>query len=532
MDKVISGKALRERLLGRLASAPHPSTDAWVQALAARGNRDLLALIASQRPQSISELSDLAGRAQPNVSRSLTALINAGLVEVRLEGRASIPTLTEFGRDKVSELGLAEKPAEISAASSVLAEEGDLPFLSAAIAKDRPEEQDSVNGDLVATMTLSGHDEHIVAMLTGDLNAIALGIVDNWWRILYRRDAPFKLGEFTLKGGSSSRQISIALKSQGNHIERLVRSVDEPRLILEGSTRLISLHRFEQNLLNDVVRPVVAHIRSFGRFDRPLESKLCRLEDTYTYANELTFARTVGALGNSPYTLKDEWPERVRRLVAAMPDEDARLDFASAVLTDDFDAAASWTSSELSKQGKRNSLPELRILAGEIPQLPMRGLRPWQRGTNTAQNLRKHLKWGPEKRIGDVTALAALFGADTFQASPTAPGQLRAFQSEVNGVPTIVVEEECEASTKFLLARAIGDFLVYRTSPSCVADLYTDRQAIGRAFAAELIAPAEGVVRLIEDEDLSISRVAQHYGATDDVIHHQYRNNYKRLVEA
>jgi DNA-binding transcriptional ArsR family regulator len=91
MSKIISGEALRERLLGRRASAPAPSADGF-KALATPGNRELLILIALRRPRSISELSEFADRAQPNVSRSLTALIHAGLVEVRSEGRLSVPT--------------------------------------------------------------------------------------------------------------------------------------------------------------------------------------------------------------------------------------------------------------------------------------------------------------------------------------------------------------------------------------------------------------------------------------------------------
>ena len=59
MEKLISGNALRERLLKRLEDTLTRPHDNWVQALGPHGNRELLGLIAIQRPQSITELSEI-----------------------------------------------------------------------------------------------------------------------------------------------------------------------------------------------------------------------------------------------------------------------------------------------------------------------------------------------------------------------------------------------------------------------------------------------------------------------------------------
>jgi hypothetical protein len=42
------------------------------------------------------------------------------------------------------------------------------------------------------------------------------------------------------------------------------------------------------------------------------------------------------------------------------------------------------------------------------------------------------------------------------------------------------------------MARAIGDYLVFGSREASIVDIYSDRQAVGRAFAAEFMAPAEG----------------------------------------
>ena len=53
-------------------------------------NRELLAIIALNRPQSLSELEVLSGRAKSNLSRTLHTMARYGLVELKKGGRGSI----------------------------------------------------------------------------------------------------------------------------------------------------------------------------------------------------------------------------------------------------------------------------------------------------------------------------------------------------------------------------------------------------------------------------------------------------------
>lgn len=50
-------------------------------------NRALLRLIRDKRPQSVAELVRLSGRAQPNVTRTLKKLSDAGLVALEKRGK-------------------------------------------------------------------------------------------------------------------------------------------------------------------------------------------------------------------------------------------------------------------------------------------------------------------------------------------------------------------------------------------------------------------------------------------------------------
>ena len=57
-------------------------------------NRKLLALIRDHKPQSVAELGQLSGRAQPNLTRTLAKLEAAGFVTMKLSGRRKAPSTT------------------------------------------------------------------------------------------------------------------------------------------------------------------------------------------------------------------------------------------------------------------------------------------------------------------------------------------------------------------------------------------------------------------------------------------------------
>jgi predicted transcriptional regulator len=57
-------------------------------------NRELLAIIRDKKPQSIAELAELTGRAQPNLTRTLGKLAAIGFVRMKNVDRRKIPTTT------------------------------------------------------------------------------------------------------------------------------------------------------------------------------------------------------------------------------------------------------------------------------------------------------------------------------------------------------------------------------------------------------------------------------------------------------
>ena len=56
-------------------------------------NRRLLALIRDRKPQSVAELVEITGRAQPNLTRTLPKLEAAGFIRMRTVGRRKAPSV-------------------------------------------------------------------------------------------------------------------------------------------------------------------------------------------------------------------------------------------------------------------------------------------------------------------------------------------------------------------------------------------------------------------------------------------------------
>ncbi|MDA8230079.1 MAG: helix-turn-helix domain-containing protein [Magnetospirillum sp.] len=93
-------KARMLALAGGQAKRDPDEPTVWVSSLASlaqvlsEDNQALLRLIGERRPNSLTELAALSGRALSNLSRTLSTMESYGLVEMVEIGRAKAPRLT------------------------------------------------------------------------------------------------------------------------------------------------------------------------------------------------------------------------------------------------------------------------------------------------------------------------------------------------------------------------------------------------------------------------------------------------------
>jgi predicted transcriptional regulator len=99
--RIQSHESLKQEMMavarGKHAAPKHAATPSFnsiqvLMRLLTPENRKLLATIRDSKPQSIAELAEITGRAQPNLTRTLAKLEAVGFVRMRVVERRKVPT--------------------------------------------------------------------------------------------------------------------------------------------------------------------------------------------------------------------------------------------------------------------------------------------------------------------------------------------------------------------------------------------------------------------------------------------------------
>lgn len=94
LEQEMRAVARGERKAPKDAAAPSfESVEALLRLLTPE-NRELLATIRDREPQSIAELAEITGRAQPNLTRTMRKLETVGFVRMKSVKRRKVPIIT------------------------------------------------------------------------------------------------------------------------------------------------------------------------------------------------------------------------------------------------------------------------------------------------------------------------------------------------------------------------------------------------------------------------------------------------------
>lgn len=251
-----------------------------------------------------------------------------------------------------------------------------------------------------------------------------------------------------------------------------------------------------------------------------------------------------GALNIDPYAIADQDADFIERAGELFSDE-ALLEFLGGGVRVDGNASPfafpistlSWLRRLKDRRPYESALPTLMEMqtqwGAEVRRLPSEP--PWSQGHRVAGMLTRELQLdGRELRTPE--ALAKQLGSTRFQrihGEDIEPG-LRAV---VGPGPSVHLRDRnrgkyhwAPQAETFALARAVGSALcLEETERSVVNSLHdAEQQAVGRAFAAEFLAPADRVLDMagagLEDDE-----IAAEFNVSPQVVWHQ-RENYERIV--
>jgi hypothetical protein len=249
-------------------------------------------------------------------------------------------------------------------------------------------------------------------------------------------------------------------------------------------------------------------------------------------AEEVIFCQTAGRLGLDPYAIDDETAQTIVRVAASLP---------AAVAADFFDtadanalvSAADWTLRAMATadQAAADAEKSLEMVYAALPG-DLFGTadseRPWRLGYSIASRLRSELK------IQDT---------DPFDVSPwVGIGAVNAPSHGVYGCASVsgnrcgvVLSSQPigTTATRFGQARALGRALARPEQYQFVLSAArSQEEKVARAFAAELLAPADGIRRSLDElgssDDNALETVARHFEVSPLLVRHQYENQLAR----
>ena len=238
-------------------------------------------------------------------------------------------------------------------------------------------------------------------------------------------------------------------------------------------------------------------------------------------SNEREFSRAAALLGVDPFDVPDSLADAIVNFWEHAEPSIRDDALAAAASADCLPQVGRWLSQALEdlEETADSGWADVRRA---LPQPS--AAEPWRRGYALARSVHHHLGAGDGGRFDFArNGSLALHSHERPAPSTRIQGLVAA------DAPACVLPPRGESGRRFLQARALGDYLG-RSGPgsAILSSLATDRQARSRAFAAELLAPAESLRRrlgssLVEPEQ--VDELGHEYGVSTEVIRRQIENH-------
>jgi hypothetical protein len=365
--------------------------------------------------------------------------------------------------------------------------------------------------------------------------SLAHGIAHDWWSIFGGRDREYRLIRHRM--GYAIPDIRFRFDGAVFEARAHERRYQNPDVrFWFGVPEVLSRPEAEA-ALTDLVTKVLDRLdaREVSRTSAKLRWE--RVMASRNNAEEATFCEAAGALSADPY--------RVDEHVSTFIEQASRIFFGEPLIeflaglggSAHRERTLEWIDSAESRPRHLSVLPKLAAIANEVARkTPARaGEAGWALGYRRARATRAALRLSTSERIGTVTKLAQKFGSRSFSRAQGVDG-LRALVSTDRGDAHVHLRgrsnSQSQLSELFAFGRSVGDAVCFPTTRrAAVNDLHEAvRQAAGRAFAAEFLAPIDEI-RSMQADGRDVAAIADELAVDTTVVERQIENA-DRIVAA
>ena len=369
--------------------------------------------------------------------------------------------------------------------------------------------------------------DHVVVPLL----SVAEWLASNWWHLWYEvADTRYPRPEF------ESRH-DLAHAGEGFLLPRLMMVPNADRIHLQWScwkphharTEFIGEGRaiVDREALESEFRALIeAVLERVGNLPGGLESCEFLKGDWEAInslrADEAEFVQAAALLGLDPFDVQDSVANAIAEFWETSQPSIRQEALASAE-EGSLPYIGTWLRDSLAKLDESNPGPGWGAVR-EAVTAELSGT-PWTRGYALADGVRRHLGVSEGKFEFDSSGSLCLPNVQVQTPCKRIHGLV------ASNAPTCATAPiSRETSKRFLLARALGDYMGRaEPGPGILSSAATDRQAQSRAFAAQFLAPADSIFDRLEDqppEEGLIDEIGSEFGVSSEVIRRQIENHH------
>ena len=342
----------------------------------------------------------------------------------------------------------------------------------------------------------------------------------NWWGLNATSHLPTALGVRFVGAGAGFAWPDLTLRSDRGLMWATLRQRDKApehvRFLTQGETVLDS--EAVLAAAAEFIDSTVRRLEDAGVTNTLLQEEWTAIQQASQ--SERDYCLVAAAWGQDPYDTQEDVEKLLLDAGSRIGDSALLADLSRAVPLERIADSTGWLSDAIG-----HLLPRALILpsVGSLDWSATAGVAPWRIGYERARRLRRLLNLDPEQSAAVEDLLAV---SQTDSIAPTNVDGLVSIDGS-STLAVVVGAGTSEKAQRFVSARALGR---HNLSPIRGLSLltrgsqYTERTE--RAFAAELLAPAQGIDKFLAGDfsDDALQRAAEHFNVNMMLVQHQVDN--------
>ena len=400
-------------------------------------------------------------------------------------------------------------------------------------------------GDSVITRILDARAKTVRDFLYVPLYPLAEWLATNWWFLSYEFENPDKRNDAgfchrhnlaTGREGYAFPNLQIISCGTFTHLawKREILPWTKVTFLEQGET-WINSSEFRTSCAG-LIDAVVRRLDALGIQGTFLQQEWNAIQTADE--EEAEFCGAAAGLGWDPYATDDGRRNFVLLLAEKLGNVLAEAVPAMGAPGDYEDWRDILSSIAEARKFNRLPLQRFRSVGRDVMQDAGTDPYPWEAGYDMARRLRRRLNVGRGDPLSTMTKLAQAIGEDAESMDRITKNQVAlgwpvlvdAVIAQDGEGPAFAFRRlgKHEDGRRFHFCRALAEVLMSPGSDTLLTKAHSERQKRNRAFAAEFLAPSQGLKqkvrrRMVDSDDMD--EMAAEFGVSSLLIEHQLRNH-------